>query len=286
MADAKKVCIMGTAPSWRQTPWHDPSWEIWALNDAYALKPKRWTRWYDIHPLDKMFFHEHGVPVEVSAIPKGHFVRPAGHIEWLKAQAAHVPVYLQKEPPNDWPANARRFPIESVDASFGGDYWASGPAFMLAQADLEGYTDIMVTGIHLATEAEYREQRPQWEFLIGRVLGRTITRDDRDGFRVYRGARVSLWLPESCPILKHDWKYGYEHRPDPPASPWRDELKRTVKAKNELATRLITWPVGESKEAELELFRRLDVIEDDCRDMLRKASIAREYPPIQAVIGG
>lgn len=286
MADAKKVCIMGTAPSWRQTPWFDTSWEIWPLNDAYALRPKRFTRWYDLHPLDQMFFHQPGVPVRAEDIPKGHYVRPAGHVEWLKAQAERIPVFLQKEPPADWPANARRFPIESVDASFGGDYWASGPAFMLAQAEMEGYTDIMITGIHLATEAEYREQRPQWEFLIGRVLGRAHTRDDQNGFRVYRGARVSVWLPESCPILKHEWKYAYEHRPDPPASPWRSELKQAVKDKNALIQRLITWPIHEPKDEALELLKRLDVIEEDCREMMTKDAIARDYPPILAVLGG
>lgn len=283
---AKKVCIMGTAPSWRMTPWADATWDIWGLNDAYQLRPRRWTRWYELHPLDQMFFVEPGAAVQAGAIPKGHYIRPAGHIEWLKAQAAGLPVFLQAEPPSDWPAQAHRFPIESIDASFGGDYWASGPAYMLAQADLEGYDEIMVTGIHLATEAEYRKQRPQWEFLIGRVLGRTITRDDQAGFRVYRGQGRSIWLPETCPILKHEWRYAYEHEPEPPASLYRAELKQVVKDKNALMERLIVWPAGQPKDAELETLRRLSIIEEDCREQMQKEAQAREFAPIHAVLGG
>ncbi|MEY2873002.1 MAG: hypothetical protein RLZZ373_373 [Pseudomonadota bacterium] len=281
----KRVCIMGTAQSWKKSPWADASWEIWGLNDGYCLLPPRFNRWYELHPLDKMAFRSRTQTVIAKeSIPEGHYVRPEGHLDWLKAQSAAVPVFLQKEPPSDWPANAHRFPIEAVEAEFGA-YWASGPAYMLAHAVLEGYTEIMVTGIHLATEAEYREQRPQWEMLLGRVLGRSVTESTRPGFRVYTGA-VTIVLPDECPILKHGWKYAYEPKPAPPANPYRDELKRTVRAKNDLATKLIHWPVGKDKSAEMEQLRRLDVIEDDCRHLLQMAALAADYGPIQASLGG
>jgi hypothetical protein len=199
----KRVCITGTAPSWKMTPWHDRSWEIWSLNDAWMLGPKRWDRWYELHPIDKMWFRPRDQRViNQAAIPKGAYIRPEGHLEWLKEQAKTIPVFLQAAPPADWPANAHRFPIEAVHQAFGDDYWASGPSYMLAQAWLEGYTEIMITGIHLATEAEYREQRPQFEALIGRLLGPKVALEKRDGFRIYTGA-ITLWLPESAPILSH-----------------------------------------------------------------------------------
>jgi len=194
-------------------------------------------------------------------------------------------VYLQTEPPNDWPANARRFPIEAVHQAFGDAYWASGPSYMLAQAWLEGYTEIMITGIHLATEAEYREQRPQFENLIGRLLGPTVTTEVANGFRVYRGA-VSIWLPESTPILSHGWKYAYEHKPEPPPNPYRDELKRTAKTKNRLIEQLIVWPAGEDKTDALEQLNRLAVIEEDCHMQLQRAAQAEQFAPILAVLGG
>jgi hypothetical protein len=283
---AKKVCIMGTAPSHKQTPYHDASWEVWGLNDGYALSPRRWDRWYELHPLDQMWFRKLDQRViQQHEVPKGSYIRPAGHIEWLKKQAETIPVFLQAEPPNDWPANARRFPIEAVHQAFGGEYWASGPSYMLAQAWLEGYTEIMITGIHLATEAEYREQRPQFEMLIGRLLGPTVTTEIKNGFRYYMGA-VTIVLPESTPILKHDWKYAYEHKPEPKPNPYRDELKRTIKLKNKLVEQLIVWPTDTPKDAAIEQLQRLTVIEEDCQMQMLRQSQAEQYGPIVAVLGG
>lgn len=281
----KRCCIAGTAPSFRMTPWHDPSIEIFGLNDGYALRPRRVDRWYDLHPIDKMIFRKPGEPVFADQIPKGHFVRPEGHVEWLKAQAATVPVFLQAAPPDGWPTNAQRFPIEAIHEAFGDGYWASGPSYMLAQAYLEGYTDIWITGIHLSTEAEYREQRPQFEMLIGRLLGPKVTITVECGFRVYAGA-ITIRFPEASPVLTHGWKYAYEDKPDPPASPYRDELKQVVKAKNALIQRLVLWPDGEPRDEAYELLRRYDVVEDDCREQLQRQAMAREYPPIYAALGG
>lgn len=282
---AKRVCIMGTAPSWKMTPFADMGMDVWSLNDAYCLKPARVSRWYELHPLDKMVFRPKAKKIiQANEIPKGHYIRPEGHVEWLKEQARTIPVFLQQEPPNDWPANAHRFPIEQVEAAFGKDYWASGPAYMLAHAYLEGYAEILITGIHLATEAEYREQRPQWEHLIGRMLGPKVTLTEANGFRVYDGA-IRIVLPADCPILKHGWRYAYESKPEPVASPYRDELKRTVKTKNALVSKLVAWPVNAPKDAALEQLRRLEVIEDDCRHMLLKGSLG-ELPPIVASLGG
>jgi hypothetical protein len=284
--ESKKICIMGTAQSWKRSPFSDLSWDIYGLNDGYMLRPPRVTRWAELHPLDKMVFRSPNQKVVLrDSIPDGYYVRPEGHIEWLKQQAETMQVFLQKEPPSDWPANAHRFPIEAVEAEFGSSYWASGPAYMLAQVVLEGYAEIMITGIHLATEAEYREQRPNWELLLGRVLGRSVKESTRPGFRVYTGA-VTIVLPEECPILRHGWKYAYESKPKPPANPYRDELKQTVKAKNQLIEKLVNWPPNEDKSVAMEQLRRLDVIEGDCRHLMQKAAMAADFGPIQASLGG
>ena len=144
-------------------PWGDRDLHIAALNDAYMLKFPRWDEWCEYHPFDLMHYHTPGVPVTRDQVPNGHYVRPKGHLEWLKAQAQHVPVWLQSEPPSDWPANAQRLPIEELEKRyFGGAraYWASGPAYMLLHLHARGYREIHIYGIHLATEAEYRKQRP------------------------------------------------------------------------------------------------------------------------------
>ena len=269
----KRVCIVGTAQSYKQTPWTDPTLEIWSLNDAYMLGLPRASRWFELHPFDKMTFRPKAQKaIRAEDIPEGYYVRPEGHIEWLKKQAETIPVYLQAAPPADWPVNARRMPIEQIHAEFGDDYWASGPSYMLALAIMEGYTEIWITGIHLATEPEYRKQRPQWENLIGRLLGRKVTRTVKDGWRIYDGD-VRIVLPENCPILKHGWKYAYEHEPVAPANPYRTELKQVRVAKQELVASLVRMADGPQKIEALERLARLEIVELDCQQMLQKSHL-------------
>lgn len=268
----KRVCITGTAPNYKQTPWTDPTLEIWSINDAYNLGFPRADRWFELHPFDKMTFRPKTQKfVHPKEIPAGHYIRPEGHVEWLKKQAETIPVYLQNTPPADWPANARRFPIEQVQQAFGEDYWASGPSYMLALAVLDGYTEIWITGINLATEAEYREQRPNWEFLLGRLLGPNVTQSKKNGFRVYDG-HIRIVLPDDCPILKHGWKYAYEPKPTPTPNPYREELRQARTDKAALVTALVNWPVGKDKAQALERLRRLEIVELDCQQMLAKAN--------------
>jgi hypothetical protein len=272
VAPRKRCCIVGTAPSWKQTPFGDPTLAIWSLNDAYMLGIPRADRWFELHPLDKMWFRPKTQrTVRADEIPSGHYVRPEGHLEWLKKQAETIPVFLQDAPPADWPANAHRLPIEQIHAAFGDDYWASGPSYMLALAILEGYTEVWVTGIHLSTEAEYREQRPQWEFMLGRLLGPNVKKSVKNGFRYFDG-HVRIVLPESCPILAHGWKYAYESKPQPTPNPYRDELAQVRQHKQQLVKALITMPDGPQKEASVKRLQRIEIIELDCQQMLAKAN--------------
>lgn len=250
----KRVAIVGTAESWKNAPFNDPSIEIWSLNDAYCLGLPRVDRWFELHPLDHMVFRPRTQKVVTkTAIPPGYYMRPEGHLEWLKQQAATIPVYLQNDPPADWPVNAKRFPLETVEAAFGG-YWASGPSYMVALAMLEGFTEIQIWGIHLATEQEYRDQRSNFEFLLGIAAGRGIT----------------VVMADSSPVLKHGWKYAYEPKPTPQPHPYEAEWKAVQKEKKQLTQALITWPVGKDKTKALARLRRLQVIELDIQQQLTK----------------
>jgi hypothetical protein len=217
MVSCPRVAIMGTAPSWRLVPWDDPGLKIWSLNDAYVLKPKRIDAWFDLHPLDKLYFRPRGRHViDLADVPHGHYVRPEGHVDWLKTQAAQIPVYLQTVP-EGWPANATEFPI-AIAREYLYDYVASGPVMMIALAMQHGCRELHIYGIHLSTEGEYLEQRPNFEHLLGRFLGpEAVTLTRTNGLRRYtsRAGRV-LVLPESSPILQHNRIYGYEPKPAPP----------------------------------------------------------------------
>jgi hypothetical protein len=257
----KKAVLVGTAGSWKEAPFDDPSAYIVSLNDAYMLKLPRVDEWSELHPIDKM--------VDARAIPPGHYVRPEGHIEWLRKQAETIPVWLQSEPPAGWPVNAKRFPIEEIEAKYG-QYWASGPAYMLAHLYERGFRHIEIYGIHLATEHEYREQRPQFENLLGSFLGPHRTERREGEKRIYEGNGFTLVLPVSSPIMQHGWKYAYQPKPQPKPTPYRDELARTRSEKDQMVRALVHWPAGKDKSEALEQLRWLEVIEADCIQQLQK----------------
>lgn len=257
MNTKKRICIVGTAESWKNAPFDDPTIEIWNLNDGYCLNLPRIDRHFEIHPLDKMVFRSAGQKVvKASDIPPGHYMRPKGHIEWLKKMAQTIPVYLQDEPDASWPVNAKRFPVEQVDATFG-TYWASGPAYMVALAILEGVSEIQVYGIHLATEQEYRDQRPNFEHLLGIARGRGIT----------------VVMADTSPVMKHGWRYAYEPKPQAPANPDLAEWKSVQKEIKTLTEALITWPAAKDRARPLARLRRLHVIALDIQQQQAKRSM-------------
>jgi hypothetical protein len=268
----KRAVIVGTAQSWRKAPWDDHRVTIATLNDAYALGMPRIDEHYELHPLEKMWFAPPGKhKIEAREIPPGSFVRPAGHLEWLKTQAAQIPVWLQKEPPADWPVNAARLPIEQIESEFG-EYWASGPVYEIAHFYLRGYREFEIYGIHLSTEHEYREQRPNFEFFLGRLLGPKVTEslDQPRGLRIYEGA-IRLVLPVETPILKHGWKYAYETKPVAPLNPYAEELARTQQQKRTLEKAMIRCPNGFDKTAMLAEYEDLEIVEIDCMQMIQRS---------------
>ncbi len=221
-------------------PWSDVTLSIRSLNDAYRLTGfRRADRWYDIHPQDHFMFAPergpNGAPPVVYAhqVPIDKYVRPAGHREWLATQP--FPVYLHPDYATQYPEaahwpSARPFPKAEIEAHFG-TYFTSTPAWMLAHAVLEGIREIQIYGIHLATESEYVEQRPNFELLIGCVLGsgrRTIT--VKNGLRRYETEDGIIVLPEASPVLASAFQYAFEPSPSKRLEPLRWEVhKATVK---------------------------------------------------------
>ena len=210
----KRVAIIGTAPSYKKAPYDDHSIQLWSLNDAYSLGIPRADQWFDLHPTDKMWFRPKEKKVfRENEIPEGLYIRPEGHLEWLKQQATTIPVWLQNDPPEDWPINAQRFPFERAKAFLKARpdqdaYVASSPALILAHAILEGFTEIHVYGIHLATQGEYIKQRPGFEWLLGKA----------------EAMGIKIILPPECPLLKHTHVYAYEPEPVSPDLPARKRL--------------------------------------------------------------
>lgn len=267
-----RAAIVGTASSWQLTPWNDPGLHVCSLNDAYQIKGfQRADEWYDTHPIRKMYFRpaEDRGPVYAHQIPVGAYVRPAHHLEWLKAQT--IPVWLHPDYTQDHPdaatwLHAHAFPKAEIEAHFG-RYFSSSPQWMLAHLMLRGYRDVSVYGIHLATEHEYIEQRPGFEFLLGRMLGPgKLTVSVKDQMRHYETPEGHLALPEASPVLTASFQYGYEPRPLAGLEPLRWEahklaIKRT-RALGQLRGAKWWTPTAAIKE---ELWR-LDALQMDLDD--------------------
>lgn len=205
----KRIAILGTAPTWRDCPWDDPTLEVWALNDAHVLHLPRADRWFDIHPIAEMYFHDRSQALHAGDVPAGKFVRPVGHLEWLRSQT--IPVYLHDaaDAARIGTPTARAFPREAIEAKFGSNFMSS-PAWMIGLALLEGVTELHIYGIHLATEWEYLKQKPNMTFLLGLAAG----------------LGVKVVLPRGCPLLKESHRYAYEPDPEIP----KRQAERRVQA--------------------------------------------------------
>ena len=266
---AERVCIVGTAPSWRKTPWTDPGLTILGLNDAYRLNWPRADGWYDIHPMSK-FHYTGGKPVYAHQVPPGHYVRPDDHVDWMSKLS--IPLWLHEDPPEGW-LHARKFPKAEIEAHFG-CYMTSTPAWMLAHVIMQGTRDLVITGIHLATEAEYLEQRPNFEYLIGRMLGPGKIRTHlADGMRTYETGDAKVVLPEDSPILQSNFQYAYQTRPNAYIEPLKWEMHK-LQVKHQRATQALRtrkWYQSSSKT--VETLQYLEAAMEDTRQSIGRLQL-------------
>jgi hypothetical protein len=163
---ADKLCIVGFAPSWTDTPWDDESYNIWGINELYLqMKMKygkecRFTHWWEIH---NIFSPSKNSPP---------------HHKWLSE--CKVPVFMQKvyeQVPTSVPIPKdfivdffnQNFIINKIGASFT-DY-SNQIAVMIACAIAMGYKEIHVYGVDMAQASEYSWQRASCQFFIGYAAG-------------------------------------------------------------------------------------------------------------------
>lgn len=207
----KRGTILGTASTWKICPFADASLDVFGLNDGYILGVPRASAWFDLHPFPEMVFRTER-RVQASTVPAGAYLRPHGHLDWLKsrpfpvwlhdceeAECASLPADKRHHTPYpfpDWP-NAQKFPFRALRARYG-SYFSSTPAWMLAWMLEQVYTEVHIYGIHLATEWEYIRQRPNLEFLIGMALGRG----------------TQFVIPDRSSLLKGKFVYAIEPKPD------------------------------------------------------------------------
>lgn len=266
----KRCAIVGTAQSWKACPYDDPTLEVWALNDAYMIGIPRANRWYDLHPFHQMVFRTEKI-VNPADVPVGCYLRPQGHLDWLRTRP--MPVFLA-EARKDFPTS-QTFPVQAIvdfwqpfwpwrltrtkQVLAGPDYEVSTPSWMLMQAVMEGYQEIHVYGIHLATQWEYLQQRPNFEFLLG----------------VASGLGRKIVLPQSTPICRAAYRYAFEPKADIPLQQLEYDIVRIktdgLEAKSKLE-KTAFWQVGQRKELQRRI-ARADVLLADTRQAQQRAQL-------------
>jgi len=182
-----KVAIVGFAPSTMSDVKHlfdNPDFEIWGLNQLYmAFNPShnlpslgdRADRWFQIHSRQSY---------------DANTLRDHSHHEWM-ANETRFPIYMQEKDPTI-PMSVR-LPKEKILKEFG-TYFTNSISWEIAVAIMEGFKEIHLYGVDMATHSEYAYERPSVEFFLGWARGRGI----------------KIVVPERCDLLKTLWLYPYE----------------------------------------------------------------------------
>lgn len=160
---ARKVAIVGAAPSAGDAPYTDPSWEVWAL--PWRNRTPGIARYFEMHERAQWCPDEKGM----------------AYLSFLQSIA--VPLYMP-EAQSDIHASIR-YPRHTVISVIGRDYFGSSIAYMVALAIASGVDEIGLWGVDMTSVDEYRDQRPNLEWLLGLAEGR----------------RIRVTFPPGCPLL-------------------------------------------------------------------------------------
>jgi hypothetical protein len=164
----KQVCILGTAETMVDAPFDDKEWDMWSVASVLGNHGlKRIDRLIELHDKD-------------SWGPRIGEINESGARVWMKKHYDEIPLSVE-------------FPIDAILEKFR-RYFTNSVSYLIALAIMEGYTDIGLFGVHMATATEYASQRPSCEYFIG-----------------YAEARgINIWIPDGADILKAARLYGYE----------------------------------------------------------------------------
>jgi len=157
----KTVAIIGTHKDTRENaPWDDNSIDVWLFNEAgQSPWAKRVSAILQMH---------------IPAVYKNPLNRcDTGHWDWLK-QPHDFPIYMIDKDP-DVPASSK-YPLEEILEALTCEkrMFTCTAAYALALAAYLKYEKILLYGIEMAYEAEYREQREAVAYWVGFLQGRDI----------------------------------------------------------------------------------------------------------------
>lgn len=173
--------IIGFAPPSRNSaPWDDLSKDVFGLNEEYNFdwfkrKPEDVAGWFQLHPRQ--------------SFTRDNNQNDPNHWKWLK-QKHPFPIFMQ-ERYDDVPSCVK-YPYDEVTQRFG-TYFTSSLTYAMAWAYLQGYTRMELYGFNMASDTEYRIQRPNAHYFIG----------------LMRGIGIDVYVPPNCSIMKGYAEYAY-----------------------------------------------------------------------------
>jgi len=183
---SRSVALIGYAwSSLHLIPWEqaqNDEIELWGMNDLYIMPDMqgKFSAWFQMH------------------LERELLARFTENAEWMKKEHGFPIFTLEKY---DWCPNSVKYPIQEVMQALGRDYMTNTVSYMLGLAYLnsivfqpDGYTDIYLYGIDMATGEEYGSQRPSCEYLVGLLEGKGI----------------NVHIPSQSDLLKAGRLYGYE----------------------------------------------------------------------------
>jgi hypothetical protein len=100
---------------------------VWGLNELHKYVP-RWDRWFELHDAETL-------GVSHRNLTEGEVKR---HLDWLTAQPAGKPIYMQPQFCDGRFPAATPLPIDDLIAQFG-RYFTSTIGYMLGMAIRDGY---------------------------------------------------------------------------------------------------------------------------------------------------
>ena len=190
----KKIAIVGCSDSKTHAPYGDESWQIWAMNNAFAHVTRR-NVWFEIHPIKE----DKGKYFRRQLIRPGVFkwtdnFRGQPMVDYMHSLAdLDIPVYMQKK--WDIIPKSEEYPLQLVIQKFG-SYFTNSVSYMIALAILQGATEIGCYGVDMATGSEYGPQRPSCEFFLG----------------IAAGLGIAITIPPEADLLKTKFLYGFGER--------------------------------------------------------------------------
>ncbi len=184
---AKKICMVGAGPTWRATPWNDPTYEFWGINAFHRMKdPEHYDRWFQIH---------------LPGSGEGH-IDDKDHKVFLEKRK--WPIYMVRKF-EEYPGSLAYPFWQVVDrcCPHQRPYFTNTIDFLVCLAILEAEKPpktevIALYGIDFISDIddEYYKMRQSLEYYLGRA--------EEMGIR--------LEIPADSALLKTDRVYGYEPR--------------------------------------------------------------------------